>query len=301
MHNILITGGTGLIGKHLIKALSDKGYSISILSRKKISDSIYPTYMWNVDTMEIDNKAIEWADVIIHLAGTNIGAKRWTKKRKKEIADSRIKSSELIFNAVKKQNNKLKVFISASAIGFYGTINSNKIFTENDPPANDFLGEICNHWEQAVEKFKELEIRTVKIRTGVVLSKQEGALSKMIIPVKAGLGAALGSGKQFLPWIHIDDLCNIYIKAIGDSQMSGAYNAVASNETNKSFTRTLAKILNKPLWLPNIPGFFLKMLFGEMADILLKGSQISNHKIKKSGFTFAFPDLEKTLINLFQS
>jgi uncharacterized protein len=301
MHNILITGGTGLIGKHLIKELSDKGYPISILSRKRISDSKYPTYIWNVDKMEIDNKAIEWADVIIHLAGTNIGEMRWTKKRKKEIADSRIKSSELIFNAVKKQNNKLKAFISASAIGFYGTINSNKIFTENDSPANDFLGEVCNHWEQTVEKFKELEIRTVKIRTGVVLSKQEGALSKMIIPVKAGLGAALGSGKQFVPWIHIDDLCNIYIKAIEDSQMAGAYNAVASNETNKTFTKTLAHILGKPFWLPNIPEFFLKILFGEMADILLKGSQISNHKIKKSRFTFAFPDLEKTLINLFQS
>ncbi len=301
MKNILIAGGSGLIGQHLSKRLREKGYHVSILSRSKTQESKLPVYIWDIEKMSIDSNAIDWADVIINLAGENISNGRWTKSQKKKIVDSRIKSTELIFHEVSKQNKKLETYISSSAIGIYGTINSDKTFKEENLPANDFLGKVCQNWELAADNFNQLGIRTVKIRTGVVLAKNGGALTKMMLPVKLGLGSALGSGKQFISWIHIEDLVHIYIKAIEDKQMKGAYNAIASNETNKIFTKTLAKTLKKPLWLPNIPGFLLKMIFGEMSEILLKGNRISNQKLIDSVFIFKFNEIEKALENILES
>ena len=214
MATILITGGTGLVGIHLCRKLKEKGYNISILSRANKQDTEIPTYVWDIDNKEIEKEAIETADYVIHLAGANIGDKRWTTKRRQLIIDSRVKTGELIFDKTKESKIKLKAFISASAIGYYGTITSDKIFCETDLPSNDFLGETCRQWEQSADRFEELGIRTVKIRTGVALTKQGGALAKMITPVKMGIGSAIGNGKQYLPWIHIDDLCGIYIKAI---------------------------------------------------------------------------------------
>ena len=250
----------------------------------------------------LQKKAIDEADYIIHLAGANIGDKRWTDKRKQLIIDSRVKSAQLLFDTIKDRNKILKAFISASAIGYYGAITSDKIFTETDPAANDFLGETCRLWEQSAGQFNGLGIRTVKIRTGVVLTSQGGALAKMVAPVKIGIGSALGSGKQYLPWIHIEDLCEIYLKAIEDIQMKGPYNAVApENKTNKEFTHSLAQALNKPFWFPNIPALILKLFFGKMSDMLLKGSRVSSEKIIASDFTFKFPDIETALNDLFQN
>ncbi len=295
---ILITGGTGLVGKHLVKKLQEKGYDVAILSRAKKYDTDIQTYTWNCEKQEIEKEAINKAEYIIHLAGANIGDKRWTTRRKQLIIDSRVKTGKLIFDKIKEQNKNLKAFISASAIGYYGTITSNKVFTETDHPANDFLGKTCQQWEQSTDKFKELGIRTVKIRTGVVLTKQGGALAKMIKPVKIGIGSALDNGKQYLPWIHISDLCNIYIKAIEDTKMTGAYNAVApDHKTNKEFTRTLAHVLKRPFWFPNVPAILMKLMFGKMSDILLKGSRISADKIKATGYDFLFTDLENALNN----
>jgi uncharacterized protein len=298
MIKILVTGGNGLIGRHLCKHLQDKGYDVAILSRTK-QKSTFPTYLWDWERTEIEKEAIESADYIVHLAGANIGDKRWTKKRKQQILDSRVKTGELIFKKIKEQNKNLGAFISASAIGYYGSVTSDKIFTETDPSSDDFLGNVCKKWEDTADKFRESGIRTVKIRTGVVLTKQRGALDKFITPSKIGLGSAIGNGKQYVPWIHIDDLCNIYIKAIEDNEMDGAFNAVAPDyKTNKEFAGSIARILNKPFWFPGIPSILIKMIFGRMSDIFLLGSRVSSDKIKLAGYTFQFPDLEGALSDL---
>jgi uncharacterized protein len=299
MSTVLITGGTGLIGEQLSKRLKDRGYEVTILSRTRSKEDQTLTYIWDINKFEIDKEAIATADFIIHLSGSSIGEKRWTTKRKQQIIDSRIKSGQLIFDEIRKQNKNLRAFISASAIGYYGTTTSNNIYCETDPPGDDFLGQTCREWEQVADGFKNIGIRTVKIRTGVVLTNRGGALSKLIIPIKTGFGSAIGNGKQYIPWIHIDDLCDIYIKAIEDSQMIGAYNSVAPEHvTNLGFTQTLATSLKKPLWFPNIPAFVMKSLFGEMSEILLQGSRVSSEKIQTSGFKFQFPSLEGALQQL---
>jgi uncharacterized protein (TIGR01777 family) len=296
---ILISGGSGLIGSYLSAKLKEKGFEVSILSSSKHQASGDTVYYWNIEQKEIDRQAVEEADYIIHLAGANIGDKRWTKKRKQLIRDSRIKSAQLLFEKVKNKQKPLKAFISASAVGYYGAITSETIYKESDPAAEDFLGETCRLWEQSADQFHELGVRVVKIRTGLVLSKQGGALSKMEIPIKMRIGSALGNGKQYMPWIHLEDLCNIYLKAIEDHDMQGAYNAVTpDNITNKEFIHALARHLKKPLWLPDIPGFILKFLLGEMSDLVLKGSRVSAEKITNKNFTFKFPGLESALNDL---
>jgi len=299
MKTILISGGSGLVGRHLSKKLKEKGYNVCILSRASGRVTNMSTYSWDVDKKIIEKKAIETADFIIHLAGANIGDKRWTAKRRQLIIESRVKSGQLIFEKLKENKNKLKAFISASAIGYYGTITTDKIFFETDPSSKDFLGDTCLQWEQSADSFEKLGIRTVKIRTGVVLTKQGGALAKMTSPIKIGIGSALGNGRQFIPWIHIDDLCGIYIKAVEDTEMTGAYNAVAPDyKTNRDFTKTLARVLKKPFWFPDIPALLLKLIFGKMSEILLNGSRVSSEKIIKAGYSFKFINLESALLDL---
>lgn len=285
--NIVISGGTGLVGRYLSKKLREAGYNVSVLSRSE-PESV---------------KAIDEADYIVHLAGANIGAGRWTARRKKEILSSRVETAEMIFKRVAALPGtpRLKAFISASATGYYGAVTTDHIFTENDPAATDFLGETCRLWEAAADRFQELGVRTVKLRTGVVLTAKGGALAKMSLPVILGLGSAMGSGAQYLPWIHIDDLCSIYIKAIEDAQMQGAFNAVAPDQiNNKEFTRSLARALQKPFWLPPIPALLMKLLFGEMSSLLLEGSRVSADKITQAGYSFRFPKLEEAFRDLYE-
>ncbi len=301
METVLITGGSGLVAKYLSNKLQEKGYIVLFLSRTTQKTSLIKTFEWNYQEQTIDDGAFNKVDYIIHLAGANIGEKRWTNRRKQLIIDSRVKTGQLIFNKINEQKKSLKAFISASAIGYYGAITTDKVFKETDLPANDYLGNVCNQWEKIADKFEAKGIRTVKIRTGVVLTEKDGALSKMIKPVKIGIGSAIGSGKQYLPWIHIDDLCEIYIKAIEDKTISGAYNAVAPDYvTNKDFTKILASVLGKPFWFPNVPAFLIKAMFGEMSDLLLKGSRVSSDKILKTGYKFHFPELKSALINLLK-
>lgn len=296
---ILITGGTGLVGRNLCKKLKDKGYSVAILSRASKKDAEIPTYTWDIDKNEIEKEALEKADYIIHLAGANISEKRWTVKRRKLIIDSRVKSAQLIFEKLKENNTQPKAVIFASAIGYYGAITTDKIFLETDPPSMDFLGDTCRLWEQSADSFENFGIRTVKIRTGVVLTKQGGALAKMITPFKLGIGLIIGNGKQYMPWIHIDDLCDIYVMAIENIQMNGAYNAVSpDHKTNRVFTETVAHVLTKPLWFFKIPAIIMKIIFGKMAAMLLKGSRVSSEKITNAGYKFKFPNLEGALVNL---
>ena len=291
MDTILVTGGTGLIGKHLCRMLKGKGYHVLILSRSKSKNPDF--FYWNIDENYIDEEAIINADYIIHLAGAGIADKRWTKKRKQLLFNSRVNSTNLLFQKVKELNPQLKGFFAASGIGYYGTITSNKIFIEEDESGKDFLSYICKFWEKASLQFNSINIRTVIFRTGVVFSKDGGAFQKITQPIRQGIGAVLGSGNQYMPWIHIDDLCNMYIKAIKDAQINGIYNALSPEHiTNKQLTSIIAKRLNKKIWLPNIPEFVLHLLFGEMSTILLKGSRVSSEKIEKSGFNFKFKELK---------
>jgi len=301
MVQVLISGGSGLVGKALCEKLQAKGYDVAILSRNKKNDTTFKAYLWDPIRNQIDSNAIASSDYIIHLAGANIANKRWTASRKRFILDSRVESANLIFNEIKKQNKELKAFISASAVGYYGAVTSDKIFTEEHPASDDFLGQTCLSWEQATKQFEKLGIRTAILRTGLVLNKQGGALSKMLIPIKMGLASAIGNGRQHLPWIHIDDLCELYIKAIEDDLMGGVFNAVAPDfQTNKSFTQTIAQSLNKPFFLPNTPAFLLKLVLGEMSILLLEGSRVSADKLNKLGFTFKFPKLGSALKDLLK-
>jgi len=301
MESVLISGGTGLIGRYLAARLKEKGYKVALLSRDLKQETDFQVYHWDPAKSEIDPAAVSDADYIIHLAGANIGERRWTRERRKLILDSRLKSGDILLSSVSGNIRKPRAFISASAVGYYGAVTSDKIFYEEDLPSGDFLGETCRKWEQSADRFEEIGIRTIKIRTGVVLSSHGGALAKMAIPVKMGVGSAMGNGKQYMPWIHIEDLCNIYIMAIEDVKMRGAYNAAAPDRrTNKEFTESLAHALGKPFWFPNIPAFALRMLFGEMSDILLKGSRVSSGKIISAGYSFKFPDLGNALNDLFR-
>ncbi len=300
MPEVLITGGTGLIGQRLCQILQEHGYGVAILSRQHRSHSATRVYSWNPERLEIEKEAVNSCDFIIHLAGTNIGGKRWTKSRKQQILDSRIKPVDLIYENLDLHNNKLKAFLSASAVGYYGARTTDDIFKEANPPASDFLGETCNQWEQSVDQFTRAGIRAVKIRTGVVLAKNGGALRRMERLFRLGLGSAIGSGRQYMPWIHIDDLCQIYIRAMEQESMQGAYNAVAPEHiTNSAFSEKLARVLRKPFWFPRIPAIVMKLFFGEMSVILLTGSRISSEKIEAAGYLFQFPRLEEALKVLY--
>ena len=291
MITVLITGGTGLVGQLLKRQLSEKKYIVRVLTRSPKNEG---DFSWDIDNDYIDEKAFQNLDYIIHLAGAGIADKKWTAERKKQIIDSRTKSTELLLQKVKKNNVQLKGFISASAIGYYGAITSDKIFTEIDKSATDFLGKVCNLWEKSVLEFKNNQIPTTIFRIGIVLSKNGGALDKMKTPIIS----PIASGKQFLPWVHIDDLVKMFIFAI-ENNLTGIYNAVAPEEqTSYSFSKLLAK-KTKKLFLPiGVPTFLLKLIFGEMSIILTTGSRISSKKIRDAGFQFSNTKLEKSLDSL---
>ena len=296
MKKVLITGGTGLIGKRLSFLLASKGYEVSVLSRSKSPESKYTTFVWNVKDQFIEEEAFQDLDYIIHLAGAGIADKKWSEKRKNEIIDSRVQSTNLLYNTSKRLKTPLKAFISASATGYYGSVTTATIFTETDQPATDFLGKVCRLWEESIFQFKKkYKTRTVALRTGIVLSNDGGALKKMKTPVVT----PLGDGKQYMPWIHIDDLCQMYIKAIENEDLEGAYNAIApEHQTNYSFSKAIAKTFKRSFLPMGAPSFILKIVFGEMATIILNGSRVSTDKIIQTGFKFKFEGLDKALKNL---
>jgi len=293
---ILISGGTGLVGKALTKRLIIEGHDIRILSRNPQSSSQLKSFYWNVEKNEIDEKAFEGVEHIVHLAGSGIADKRWTNARKQDIIDSRVNSMKLITDVVKKKNIKLKSFVGASAIGIYGMTTSEKIFSETDNGTDDFLTQSCTQWENSYQQIQTLSSKNCIIRIGVVLSKDGGALKKLLPLFQLGLGSAVGSGKQYMPWIHIEDLVSVFHEALFNSNYNGIYNAVSSEKTTSdSFSKQLAKSLSKPFFLPRVPAFVLKLLFGEMANVLLEGSLISNQKLIHAGFQLKYPALSEAL------
>ena len=299
MKTILLTGGSGMIGRRLSEMLIEKGYDVIWLSREKHIKAEIPRYKWNLLTGEIDTEALEEADVIVHLAGVNIAEGRWTEARKRMIVGSRVRSAQLLLDKLKEMNTNIDAFISASAVGYYGATTTEKIYREEDPhDETDFLGVTCYNWEEQAKQFTaDLGIRSVSIRTGVVLAKDSELIKKAVLPAKFWLAAPLGKGTQYMNWIHIDDLCAIYIQAIEDETMQGAYNAVAPEyTTNAQFMKTVANVLRKPMFMPPVPEFLFKWFMGESAQIILEGSRISSEKIQDAGFEFKY----KTLVDALE-
>ena len=292
MAKILISGGTGLVGKRLTHLLLEKNHDVVILSRNPKEKN---EFKWDLSKGYIDDNAFKNVDFIIHLAGAGIADKRWTEKRKEVIIDSRVETANLLFKKVKELNINLKGFISASGSNYYGAKTTEHIYVEEDSAGTDFLGEVCVKWENAALQFEKINVPVTILRTGVVLSAKGGALDKMITPIIS----PLGSGNQFMPWIHIDDLCEMYVFAIKNNS-SGIFNATAPiNYTNKTFSKLLAKHVKRPFLPIKVPGFLLKLVFGELAVILLEGSRLSSKKIEKNGYSFRFDSLDKALDNLF--
>ncbi len=274
MDKVLITGGTGLVGTHLQNGLKEKGYQVVVLTRTPKHSN---EFKWNVKESYIDEKAFTDVSYIIHLAGEGIATKRWSTSRKKELIDSRVKSAELLFNTVKRLKINLKKFISSSGIGFYGMKTREHIFKEEDQASGDFISEICVLWENATQAFEKLNIPITILRTSIVLTPKKGALSKINTPLFLSV---LGSGKQYMPWIHINDLVGLYILAIENSSFNGVFNAVAPEHiTNKEFTKIIGKTIGKPVFPIHIPDFVLKLMLGAMAGIIVEGSRVSSEKL----------------------
>lgn len=314
MSVFVITGGSGLVGTALSRLILARGQEIIILTRnppavppKNIitpeTAGKFSYAQWDVGRQSIENGVIEKADYIIHLAGAGVADKRWTAKRKKEIAESRTKSSALIIKALKEHSNKVKAVISASAIGWYGAdpVGANhKPFIETDSADTAFLGETCKQWEDSIEPVTELGKRLVKLRTGIVLSNEGGALVSFKKPLQFGIATILGSGKQIISWLHIDDLCRMYLQAVENENMQGVYNAVAPQPvTNKTLTLQLAKAKRGNAFIPvHVPEWTLKLAVGELSVEVLKSATVSADKIRKAGFSFLYPSLESALNQL---
>ena len=311
METVLITGGTGLVGNALTSALLKKGYQVIILSRKKkevaaASDKTQPSVeyaVWNVKDKTINLAALQRADHIIHLAGAGVIDKKWTDAYKKEIIDSRTKSSEFIIETLKNNTNKVKTIVSASAIGWYVPDAEDPSLvphTEDQSADTSFLGEVCRLWEAGIEPVTELGKRLVKFRIGIVLSNDGGALKEFKTPLKFGVAAILGNGEQIVSWIHIDDLCSLFIYAIQKNQLSGSYNAVAPFPvSNKELTLTLARQYNPKFFIPmHVPSFVLKIMLGGRSLEILKSNTVSDAKISGAGFDFSFKTIESALKNL---
>jgi uncharacterized protein len=305
MQTVLITGGTGLVGGALSRLLLDKGYRVIILSRssavsstKSFTQSNLSFAHWNIKKQEIDIAALQAADYIIHLAGAGVMDKKWTAAYKKEIISSRAESAKLIVDSLKNNSNKVKAVISASAIGWYNT--GENVHTEEEPADDSFLGETCKLWEESMEPVTQLNKRLVKLRIGIVLSKDGGALKEFMNPLRFGIAAILGSGKQVISWIHINDLCNLFVYAIENEQLYGAYNAVAPNPVNnKNLTITLAKKMKGKFYLPvHVPTFILQLMLGDRSIEILKSSTVSCKKIQDAGFNFQFKTIETALENV---
>ncbi|WP_448528946.1 TIGR01777 family oxidoreductase [Raineya sp.] len=299
MKHILITGGTGLVGKKLTELLLSKGYAVAYLSRKKKPFPSVKVYEWNIYQKTIEKEAITEAEAIIHLAGAGVADKTWTESYKKEILESRVLSTQLLYETLEQTQHSVKSFISASAVGIYGFDTGEQWLDENSPHGKDFLADVTEKWETEVQKIADLGVRTAILRIGIVLAKEGGALPKLLQPIRWGLGAALGSGKQYMSWIHIKDLAQMFVFALENEHLKGVFNAVGNKPcTNAELTQAIAQTIHKPLFLPNVPSFALKLMVGEMAQMVLGGNRVSNEKILQAGFQYQFPTLQEALKDL---
>ena len=297
MGHILIAGGSGLIGSRLAVLLQEKGYETAILSRKRPSSG-GNTYHWDPGHRIIDPEAIRRADAVINLVGAGIADTWWTPARKRVLIESRTRPTELLIQMLESTPNEVKTFITGSAIGIYGNT-GDSLLGEEAPPGGDFMGKCILAWETAFQKAEVLPLRTVALRMGIVLTPAGGALSKFLLPFRFRVGAYLGNGRQWYSWIHMDDVCAIFIHALENAEIKGKYNAVAPQPvTNKEMVTTIARVLGGPHLIAPVPAFLLRAGMGEMADAILNSNRVSSRKIEASGFSFRFPALEPALKDL---
>lgn len=293
--HILITGGTGLLGKILTKELQNQGHHVSILSRSPEKVKGVKAFYWDVEKQEIDEQCLDGIDTVIHLAGEGIADKKWTFKRKQEIIDSRVNSIQLIYQLMSKNQNSVKAVVSASAVGFYGD-RADEILKEESNKGTGFLSDACHFWEEAVDEGQQFEVRIVKLRIGLLLTSKGGVLAPFKLMVNTFTAMNFGNGRQWFPWIHADDLVGMFAWAVNDDKITGVFNATAPTPvTNSVFTKTLAKVLKKPFWPFQIPVFMLKMILGERKELLLMSDKTDSKKIQQAGYVFKFVDLKKAL------
>lgn len=301
MKKVLIAGGSGLIGSRLSQLLSDSGYEVRWLSRSEQNNVPYPTFQWNVKDGTMDEMALDGVSYVINLAGAGIADKPWTTERKKLIIDSRVMSTELLLKQIQQLENPPKAYISSAAIGYYGDRDDEMLSESAQPGTEGFLAESTLKWEAAIEKVRQSGIRTVALRIGLVLSTLGGALPKLALPTQFFLGPYFGNGKQWYSWIHIDDICRMFIHAMEQDALEGFYNGVAPNpERNKTFTELIGKAKGRSLLMVPGPEFVLRLVLGEMADTVFGSARVSSEKIEATGFTFLYPELVAALKDLFQ-
>jgi len=301
MATILITGGSGLIGTALTASLQREGHTVRWLSRTageqplRLRSGSVQRYAWDVERGTVDHEALDGVEHIIHLAGAGIADKRWTAARKRELERSRLESARVLLRAVKANGAAPKTFISAAGINYYGAGTSEHFFTESDAAGQGYIAHLSRIWEEAADEWAPT-CRVVKLRTPLVLSRKGGGLAKLAFPARFGMGAPLGSGRQWMPWVHLDDLVRAYQQALANTAMHGAYNVCSGDQrTNRDFTKAVAKALGRPVFLPAVPGFLLKLALGELSSILLGGSRASNARLVATGFTFRYDALDAAL------
>jgi len=289
---IVIVGGTGLVGRKLVKQLRENGHSVKVLTRNPKNEN---EYFWNPKERKMDESALIGVEILVNVSGDGIADKRWNDKRKKELYESRIGTNEFLFSKIDLMP-ELKLFVSSSGITCYGFDDSEKIYSENDPFGTDFISTLVKDWEKSADLFA-VKCKVAKVRTAIVLDSDGGALAKMLPVINMRFGSPLGSGNQIVPWIHHEDLTRIFIHLM-KNDLEGSFNASANCVSNRELTKTIAQVRNKPFWFPAVPAFLLKILFGEMSILLLKGVKVSNEKIKNSGFEFHYTELESALKNV---
>ena len=296
MKTVLLTGGSGLIGSHLRKLLEKEGFAVRNLTRQNPPPP--GSFYWDPAKNKLDISALDNISAVIHLAGASIGSGRWTHRKKQLIASSRIDSTRLLAAAIGERGAGIEVFVSASAIGIYGDTGDRWV-DEDSPADTGFLGKTCSAWEAEAAGIATKGIRTVILRTGLVLSPRGGILPVMTRPVRWGLGAVLGSGRQYQSWISLDDVCRMYLLGLRQPSMNGVYNAVAPQPvTHQDFMLAIAATCRRPLWLPRIPGALLRLALGEKSELVLTGQRVSAQKILDAGYSFRHPELNEALQSL---
>ena len=298
MKTILITGGTGLLGSRISDLLSEKGYKVQHLSRRENLNTKYPAYKWDLLAQTLDKRALEGVYGIIHLAGAGIADARWSPKRKQAILDSRVISTKLLATSLAEQTEQPVVFVACSAIGFYGNQGDQEL-VETTAAGHDFMSEICVRWEQEAESIRVQGIRTPTIRVGVVLSTQGGALQKINMSYGFRVGAYFSNGQQYMSWIHLDDISNIFIRALEDDNMKGVYNGTAPEPTtNKILSKALSKAHDQSTLIMPVPAFALRATLGEMADVVLNSTRAVPQALLEANYLFQFPNLVGALEDL---